>query len=205
MSGSTSILDLPTEPMGGGGIGQNISFSASENIDVQNKPVPQQQVSSNQGGVSLDQSTINQIVNGLQQASASGATQLSSRDIPMVTTSHNTDPYIQPNYVPPPSHNTSNYIQANDQPEDMINKYNRNYRKEQTIDNIYSEIQIPLLLAILYFLFQLPIVRKTLFTYVPILFSIDGNMNLNGFVLTSIVFAFLFYIINKMTNQLGVF
>jgi hypothetical protein len=53
MSGSTSILDLPTEPTGGGG-GQNIIFSASENVDVQNQ-------SSNQQQVSLDQSTINQI------------------------------------------------------------------------------------------------------------------------------------------------
>ena len=198
MSGSTSILDLPTEPTGGGG-GQNIIFSASENVDVQNQ-------SSNQQQVSLDQSTINQIVNGLQQASASGATQLSSRDIPMGSSSHNTDPYIQPNYVPPPPpHNNSNYIQSDEVSADMIQKYNRNHQKEQTMDDIYSEIQVPLLLAILYFLFQLPIFKKTLFTYLPILFSNDGNMNLNGFILTSVLFAFLFYIINKITNQLGVF
>ncbi len=53
-----------------------------------------------QNGFSLDQTTISQIVNGLQQASVNGATKLPSRDIPMTTSGHNTDPQIQPNYVP---------------------------------------------------------------------------------------------------------
>ena len=74
-SDTTSIMDLPTDPTGGGSIGGNISLSANEsNVCNQNSVAP--------NGVSLDQTTINQIVSGLQQASSTGATQLASRDIP---------------------------------------------------------------------------------------------------------------------------
>ena len=81
MGDSTSIMDLPTDPVGGGNISNNISLKASES----------------QATMNLDQSTINQIVNSLQQASASGSTLLPSRDIPMNTNNISTDAQIQPN------------------------------------------------------------------------------------------------------------
>jgi hypothetical protein len=98
MSDSTNIFDLPTDPVGGGNVSNNISLSASENVQGQSS-----------GGVSLDQSTISQIVSGLQQASINGGTQLSSRDIPMTTNGISADPQVQPNYVPPPQ-NDIDYI-----------------------------------------------------------------------------------------------
>ena len=86
MSGeATSILDLPTDPLGGG---NNVTITAQEK---QLAP-----------GMSLDQTTINQIVNSLQQATLSGITQLQSRDIPMTTSGLSADPQVMPNYVPPP-------------------------------------------------------------------------------------------------------
>ena len=66
MSGeSTSILDLPIDPVGGGGISNNVSLNANEKVAIQTQQSNQQ----NNLGVSLDQTTINQIVSGLQQAS----------------------------------------------------------------------------------------------------------------------------------------
>ena len=155
MSDYTSILDLPTDPVGGGNITNNISLTANEN------PVAPEQ-SQNGIGVSLDQTTINQIVSGLQQASATGITQLSSRDIPMLTSDHSTDPHIQPNYIPPPQNNID-YIKDYEQTNDIINDYNNNYQRQNSLDDIYNEIQTPLLLAVLYFLFQLPFFKNFLF------------------------------------------
>ena len=194
MSDSTSILDLPTDPVGGGNISNNISMSASENIVMP---------SSITGGVSLDQTTISQIVSGLQQASLTGATQLPSRDIPMNTSSHSTDAQIQPNYVP--QSNNIDYIKNYEQTNDMINDYNRNNQRQNSLDDMYNEIQTPLLLAVLYFLFQLPFFRKFLFSYFPALFSNDGNFNINGFLFSSILFGLLFYFLNKITNHFGTF
>ena len=91
MSDSTSILDLPTDPVGGG----NITLNASENVVQKQMHQPQmQQQPPNQGqtpNFSLDQSTISQIVSGLQQAAKAGSTQLPSRDIPMNTSGHSND------------------------------------------------------------------------------------------------------------------
>lgn len=196
MNESTNILDLPTDPLGGGSVSNNISLSAFENGE--------QSSSQQAGGFSLDQTTINQIVNGLQQASISGATQLSSRDIPMATSGHTTDPYIQPNYVPEIK-NQVDYIKNYEQTTDMLNDYNANFQRQNSLDEMYNEIQTPLLLAVLYFLFQLPFFKKFLFSYFPVLFSKDGNHNINGFVFTSALFGLLYYLLNKITTHFGAF
>ena len=196
MSDSTSILDLPTDPVGGGNVSNNITMTATENVVAQSGPTP--------AGLSLDQSTISQIVNGLQQASLTGVTQLPSRDIPMTTTGHSNDPQVQPNYVPQPQ-TPVDYIRNYEQTSDMINDYNKNMRQQNSLDDMYNEIQTPLLLAVLYFLFQLPFFRKFLFSYFPILFSNDGNFNINGFIFSSLLFGLLFYTLNKVTNHFGAF
>jgi hypothetical protein len=195
MTDTTSILDLPMDPTGGG---SNITLAAQENNIVSLNA--QQQSNS----FSLDQTTINQIVNGLQQASSTGATQLPSRDIPQNTSSISQDPQIQANYIPQ-TQNKSDYIKDYETNEDIINNYNKSYKNNNSLDEMYNEIQVPLLLALLYFLFQLPIFKKTLYYYLPIIFSKDGNYNINGFIFTSCLFGFLFYILNKIIFHFNVF
>jgi len=195
MSDSTSILDLPTDPVGGGNVSNNISMTATENVVVSQKQ---------QANGTLDEATISQIVSGLQNASRNGATKLPSRDISMSTIGISNDPHVQPNYVPPPQENTD-YIRNYEQTPDMINDYNKNTQDNNSLDDMYNEIQVPLLLAVMYFLFQLPFFRKLLFGYFPVLFSTDGNMNINGFLFTSALFGLLYYLLNKITNRFGVF
>lgn len=193
-SDTTNIFDLPIDPLNGGNVSNNITLSASENISV-----PQ-----NGGGVSLDQTTITQIVNGIQQASTTGATKLPSRDIPINTSSIMNDPYIQPNYVPRVQEH-ADYIKDMETNEEIIYNYNKQIQNNNSLDDMYNEIQTPLLLSVLYFLFQLPFFRRFLFSYLPSLFSNDGNYNINGFLFCSILFGLLFYILNKVTNHFNVF
>jgi len=188
-SDSTSIMDLPTDPVGGGSIGGNISLSANEKIG----PGPGPDIP---GGVSLDQTTIQQIINGLQQASSTGATQLPSRDIPRNTESIMHDPQVQQNYIPPAS--TKDYITEEEDNEDIISNYNKNEKYGDSLDQLYDEIQIPLLIAVLYFLFQLPIFKRYLYRFFPALFSKDGNVNLYGFIFTSGIFGMLYYFLAKV-------
>ena len=96
MSDTTNIFDLPTDPAAGG----NINIKATENV----LPNQQQQPTN----VTLDQTTISQIVNGLQQASINGATKLPSRDIPINTNNLSNDPQVQPNYIPQIQHQHQN-------------------------------------------------------------------------------------------------
>jgi hypothetical protein len=186
MADTTSIHDLPTDPVGGGSIGGNVGFIATENVPPMNN------------NSSLDQSTINQLVNGLQQVSVTGATTLPSRDIPRSTENLTQDAYIQPNYIPPTPH--KDYILEHETNEDILQKYHKEDQTKHALDNVYDEIQVPLLLSILYFIFQLPIVKQTLFKYVPMLSNKDGNMNLNGFVFTSAFFGLIYYGVFKATK-----
>jgi hypothetical protein len=188
-SDTTSIMDLPTDPTGGGSIGGNISLSASEsNIYNQSSLAP--------SGVSLDQTTINQIVSGLQQASSTGATQLASRDIPRNMENISQDPQIQPNYIPPQSN--KDYITEDEENDDIIQNYNKRAEKGDNLDQLYEEIQIPLLMSVLYFLFQLPIFKRYLYKFFPVLFSKDVNLNLYGFLFTSSLFGMLYYLLSKI-------
>jgi hypothetical protein len=199
MSVSTSISDLPTDPVSNGNIG-NITLNAAEQIMQSNTNT--QQASSN---LSLDQTTINQIVSGIQQASLNGLTQIHSRDMPMSTASITTDPQTQPNYIPPKQQNDQ-YIDTNViDTSEMINSYNSNHNRRNSIDNIYDEIQLPLLLAVLYFFFQLPFLKKFLLSYFPVLFSNDGNFNVKGFGFTSVLFSLFFYFFNKIISYFGTF
>jgi hypothetical protein len=196
MSDTSNIFDLPTDPAGGG---NNIKITATENVHSSSQNQIQQ------GHVSLDQTTINQIVSGLQQASVTGATQLPSRDIPQNTSVIMQDPQVQPNYIPPPKPQQVDYINNAEQHEDMINNYNMNALRNSSLDEMYNEIQTPLLLGALFFLFQLPFFKKFLFSYFPVLFANDGNLNINGFLFTSVLFGLMFYMCNKITTQFNTF
>ncbi len=203
---TTSINDLPTDPAGGGSIGGNISLVANEsNYKIPQTPQYNTQIQSQAqtqqtGGMSLDQSTISQIVNGLQQASIAGATSLPSRDIPQNTQSIVSDPAIQANYIPPPQPSQTDYI------KDDSNTYT--YKEENinnSLDAVYDEIQAPLLLGVLYFFFQLPIMRKIIFQYLPFLCNNDGNYNFNGLVFTSALYGFIYYFLTKSMSHFNKF
>ena len=147
-------------------------------------------------GVTLDQSTISQIVSGLQQAGTTGATKLPSRDIPRDTTSITHDASIQPHYIAPEEQH-SDYIQEQYQENDIVNSYYNKQRHEKEFSDLYSELQYPILVAVLFFLFQMPIVRQVVFKYVPALFNMDGNYNINGILATSILFGGAYFAATK--------
>jgi len=199
---TTSIIDLPTDPANGGNMNNNINLIASEKIPQVNMPG-----NNTNNSINLDQNTINQIVNGLQQASVTGATQLPSRDIPMTTSNLTHDISIQPNFIPPlPQEQSKNdYINNYQETNDIINDYNSNLERSNSLDEMYNEIQVPILLAVLYFLFQLPFFRKFLFSYFPNLFSKDGNLNINGYIFMSALFGILYYLLNKINTHFGKF
>ena len=103
---------------------------------------------------------------------------------------------MQPNYVPQELHNTD-YITEHQTNEDIIRKYNNKEQQANNLDDFYNTIQTPVLIAILYFLFQLPVVRKNVFKFLPSLFSKDGNPNLSGYVVNSAIFAALYFSLTK--------
>ena len=194
MSSTTNINDLPTDPAGGGNSTGHVAFAQTSSNPPQSAPGSQ---------MSLDQTTINQIISGLQMASATGATQLPSKDIPRNTETLTQDAQVQPNYVPPPPPQNMNYINEHETAEEIIQEYTSRESSQNKMDEFYDEIQTPLMLVVLYFIFQLPAVRKTLGRYLPMMFHADGNFNINGYIMTSILFGLLYYIISKCMSQIS--
>jgi hypothetical protein len=195
MSDSTSILDLPSDPSAAK---NNIQLTMAEQ-----PPPPQQAMQQPPSqNITLDQTTINQIVRDIQQASASGATMMPSRDIPMNPSMITNDAFIQPNFVPPTM--TRNYIHEDESTQDILERYGREKTHSDSLDQLYSEIQTPILLAALYFLFQLPFFRKFLMNYFPVFFCNDGNLNIKGFLFMSILFGGCYHIFNKMQTHMGI-
>jgi hypothetical protein len=197
---TTSIMDLPTDATIGGSVSGNVMTDKNVSLVVNETRQPTPNVGGTE--MALDQKTISQIVSGLQQASLAGATQLPSRDIPLQTEQLTNDAQVQPNYVPLPEPNNRDYI--NDYNDD-INEYYRAEKNQQSLDTLYDELQAPLLLGVLYFLFQLPFFKKTIFKYLPFFCSNDGNYNFNGLVFTCALFGFIYYSLSKTVKNFSKF
>ena len=209
MSNSTNINDLPVS-------NDNIQMTINDPQQMQPQPQqmqqppqqmqqPPQQMSEPQQNVSLDPNTINQIVNELHQATLSGSTKLASRDIPIDTLSMQQDVETSPNFVPEVSEERKNYIPNEDDLETIVKKQNIKTNHQNNIENMYNELQTPILLGVLYFLFQLPFFKKLLYQTFPSLFMNDGNLSINGYIFYSSLFSIVFYFLNRLVGIFDTF
>jgi len=189
-NGTSSIDSLPISPQ----TQNNIQLEMNENVRIDN---PSQDLQKTRDeDPTVNQRNLNQFVSGLQQASASGMTGLPSRDIPQSQEHLTHDAQMQPNFIPS-NEGGGDYILNHQTSEDIIRENARRQTKTDSIDELYNEMQIPILIAVLYFLFQLPVVRKNIFKYIPALFHTDGNYNLSGYILNSLMFAGVYFIMTK--------
>ena len=126
----------------------------------------------------------------LKEIGNGNALQLPSRDIPQNTASINNDVNVQPNYIPP---NNNDYIANHVTPNEIIQQNREKEAINDKTEEFYETIQMPLLVGLLFFIFQLPFIRKNLFIYLPSLFNKDGNPNLSGYLFNSAIFALLYF------------
>jgi hypothetical protein len=180
----------------------NIRLEVNNNIKVDN---PAQALEhSRENDPAMQQKNMNQFISGIQQASAAGMTALPARDIPQNQEGLIYDQQIKQNYIPPEGKNNGDYISNYKTGEDIIRENMRRQESTDSYDALYNELQIPLLIGILYFLFQLPVVRKNMFKYIPTIFNKDGNMNLGGYISNSILFGLAYYVVMKLIAHFSV-
>ena len=130
---------------------------------------------------------------------------LPSRDIPVDTTQYLNDEQVQPNYIP--MHKlTSDYIKDYEDENDIpIQEYKQKKHRESLIDTLLTELQTPIFIAILFFIFQMPIINSLMYknlAFLPI-YNIDGNANFYGLLLKSSLFGLLYYGVSKFTNYIS--
>jgi hypothetical protein len=195
MADTTNLADLPSDPTGGGG--GNIVLDTSEKPTQYTPNVESSQTDLNQ----IDQQKMmNEIVTGIQQANANGATALPSRDIPQSTV-HFADEATQPNFVPSLPEQ-KDYIQNNDSEHEILARRIKNQNTKDSLEILYDEFQIPIIIGLLFFIFQLPVVRSKFLSILPSLHNLDGNPNLTGYILTSVFFGICYYVISKSLTHM---
>ena len=154
-----------------------------------------------QNQVQQQQPNYNELISQIQKAAANGTTALPSRDIPIDPIKVANDNQTQPNYIPPPQVQ-ENYIKNYETPQQIIEENNKKINATNLYDTLFYEMQLPIIIALLYFLFQLPAVKKYSKNMFPFLFKDDGNPNLYGFIFNSVMFASMVYVLLKALEKL---
>jgi len=148
---------------------QQIPFANSTSLDV--LPRPDQGQGTGQGQGPSGSTSI------LPEMLPSEIQRLPSRDIPLDTTRHSQDEAVQANYIPPPPRKrVKDYIQEYDATEsDKIQQHEREKQNQEWYETMFRTYQHPLLIALLYFIFQMQFISRFMFTYLGLPNNLTGH------------------------------
>jgi hypothetical protein len=125
---------------------------------------------------------------------------LPPRDMPMDQTQYTNDEQIQANYIPPiPLENINTTNEFMRQYEIEKNKelqtHQEKKKKKSKKEEIVEQTQIPIFVAVLFFLFNMPLVNSMIFKRLAFLniYDSDGHFNTYGLFLKSASFGLLYY------------
>ena len=122
------------------------------------------------------------------QAPLPPTTKLPERDIPRETLTHAADPQTNPHYLPP---RQPEYIPAQDQ-----------YQRSVDYASLLEEFRTPIILALLYFIFQLDSFQSFLQKTVPFIFK-ESNLTSNGAYVKSGLFGAAYYALTLAMQHLS--
>lgn len=118
-----------------------------------------------------------------------------NRGIPQDTTAFQNDEHMIPNHIPS-TKLTHDYLREYETKlEKMSDQHQKEKHREDLVVSTYDEFQTPILIGVLFFLFQLPIINTLIFKHLGFLkiHNEDGNMNLYGMILKSVMFGLFYY------------
>jgi hypothetical protein len=202
-NGTTNIDDLPV-PSSNNGLGKQPNGNIKLELFDKNNSTIKEQYDTNpinnnnnnemrqQPEATMNNQPSNQFVSGIQRAISEGALGLPQRDIPSSQNHITQDHQIQANYIPSHYQN-GDYIKEHMSKDEIMRRASMHQSSIQAQDDAYNELQIPLLIFILYFIFNLPFVRKNVFTYLPVFFNKDGNLTGGGHLFHSVGFSIICY------------
>jgi hypothetical protein len=92
-----------------------------------------------------------------------------------------------------------------DDDEIQLKNHKQKKHKEKLMDRLFTELQIPIFIAIVFFVFQMPIVNTMIFKRFSFLsiYSADGNFNFYGLFLKSLAFGFAYFALTKTIDYIS--
>ena len=162
------------------------------------------QHSANDGNDAIEQTQLQNIINGVKMAEQTGQTNLPTQYIGMQTSHITQDNHTIPNHVPettPQQHiqQQQHYDQGIQQLLNNVKQRKHKTKREMLID----EIQKPLFVAVFIMFSHLPIIQKLLHKHLTFFYHSSGNMNTYGLIIISLFFSSLYYFSNKFIEYLS--
>ena len=114
------------------------------------------------------------------------------------------DEEVHANYIPKKT--TSDYIRDFEENEEKyIKKHERSKKRAIQADDLMTLAQVPVLIAFLFFFFHLEVVNALIYKYGSFLgiYKSDGNMNIYGIMVKSVLFGSAYFSINEAVQYLS--
>tara|TARA_B100001093_G_scaffold97959_2_gene89988 strand:- start:4344 stop:4871 length:528 start_codon:yes stop_codon:yes gene_type:complete len=159
-------------------------------------------ISNASSNIVLETKEKNNIADSVLSAANAGLTSLPSRDIPSNPIQHSHDISTTPNYVP--ESDKKNFIENFQNEKGYENKVQRERVVKGNLDILFDEFHLSALVGLLYFLFQLPIFKSTMYKLFGFLFKKDGNYNLGGYISVSVLFGLAFYAAERVIEHFSI-
>lgn len=196
----TRISDLPDN--------YNTHMSSKENdLGLQNSYIPLNNVHPPPYGItpSPESQTLN--MDQKRMIDNTAIQRLPSRDIRMEPIQIIQDEQTQPNYIPADDLTNDFVLEYEKNRNKTVEKHNQEKHRLRLMDRVFTELQLPLLMAVLFFVFQMPWIDRLfarLFMYFH-LYNTDGQINLYGMLLKSVLFGLFYYGVMMTTDFISEF
>ena len=208
MISSTNLNDLPittttttTTSLPSQQNGENVFIDKNPiqaHQQQQQQPQYQPPFQPEQKAVSLDPNTINQIVHELHQATLTGVTKLQPRDIPSPP-SQQQDSINNHTSIPSPSPSLS---PSSTSPLSMPSSTSSSSYSSiiLNLDYWYNEFQIPIIVGLLFFLFQILTGNRMLRQYLSFLYLENGT-TLSMLLFSTTIITYITYKSSVITSK----
>jgi hypothetical protein len=145
-----------------------------------------------------------------QQGQANVQYSLPPRDMPMDPTKYTNDEQIQANYIPPipqeKVNSTNEFMRRYEEEKTKeLQSHQEKKKKKSKKDEIIEQSQVPIFVAVLFFLFNMPLVNQLIFRRFAFLqiYDTEGHLNTYGLFLKSASFGLIYYLASLLIDWLA--
>jgi hypothetical protein len=147
---------------------------------------------------------------GLSQNQNQKQYALPPRDMPMDPTQYTNDEQIQANYIPPipqeKVQTTNEFMRRYEEEKTKeLKSHQEKKKKKSKKDEIIEQSQVPIFVAVLFFLFNMPLVNSMIFRRLAFLqiYNTEGHLNTYGLFLKSATFGLIYYVASLLIDWLA--
>jgi len=127
-----------------------------------------------------------------------------NRGIHADTTAFQQDEFMIPNHIPSVKLTTDYLKEHEEKMKTLASEHKKEQYQKDLIENAYAEFQTPIIIGVLFFLFQMPFINQFLFKNLSFLkiFGEDGNLNLYGLIFKSMMFGLVYFGFIRITSMI---